>query len=169
MALPDDGQRYEIVDGVLYMSPSPSDFHQETAYLIAYYLMTHVKFTGLGRVLGAPFDVKLAFKTVVQPDVLVYLQVHDEQIEQTLKERIPDLVIEVASPSTAKYDRRQKYHAYEQAGIREYWIVNPLQCSVEVLVLEAGTYQLTGVFSGKQIVSSQVIPHFPVQAQQFFE
>ena len=71
--LPDDGHRYEIVDGVLYMAPSPNRSHQNTAFEIASYLRSHVKLTGLGQVFIAPFDVELNTRTVVQPDVIVLL------------------------------------------------------------------------------------------------
>src|SRR5437660_3067583 len=72
-ALPDDGKRYEIVNGVLYMAPSPSGAHQDAALEIASYLRTYIKLTGLGLVRIAPFDVVLSPGNVVQPDVLVVL------------------------------------------------------------------------------------------------
>src|SRR5215470_1354860 len=71
--IPDDGNRYEIIAGVLYMAPSPTDIHQEAAGLIHHYLMTYIHMPGLGIVCAAPFDVELEKKTVVQPDVLVLL------------------------------------------------------------------------------------------------
>jgi len=163
-ALSDDGQRYEIVDGVLYMAPSPTEFHQVIVYLIATHLNIHVQFTGLGLVLGAPFDLKLSVETVVQPDVLVFL--NKAEYQETSK--LPDLVVEVASPSTAKQDRTLKYHAYEQASIKEYWIVNPFARNVEVLTLEAGKYYSVGIFSSEDRICSIVIPHFPVRARQLF-
>src|SRR5258708_7728143 len=68
--IPDDGQRYEMVDGVLYMSPAPSGWHQDSVLRIGHYLLTHVEFAGLGKVWIAPFDVELSFSNVVQPDAL---------------------------------------------------------------------------------------------------
>jgi Uma2 family endonuclease len=168
MAMPDDGQRYEIIDGVLYMSPSPNRGHQGASMRIGTYLTMHVDFAGLGEVLAAPFDVKLAFKTVVQPDVMVFLYKKDAEGELKELDDIPDLVIELASPGTRKHDRQRKFQAYERAGIREYWIVEPNRRSIEVFVLDGGTYCKVGVFSGEQTVSSQVVPDFPVPVQQFF-
>jgi Uma2 family endonuclease len=170
LAIPDDGQRYEIIDGVLYMAPSPNEYHQVASNMIAYYLTAYVKVAGLGQVLTAPFDVKLSFKTVVQPDVLVFLYKRG-QVEKlsTVVKRIPDVAVEIVSPGTLKHDRQRKFHAYEQAGIREYWIVEPKRRSVEVYALENGAYCQTGVFSGEQTIISQVVPDFPVAVQQFFE
>jgi Uma2 family endonuclease len=72
-ALPDDGPRYEMVNGVLYMAPSPSWSHQGVVGELFAYLRTHVKLTDLGQVFMAPLDVELAPNTVVQPDVIVLL------------------------------------------------------------------------------------------------
>ena len=169
LAIPDDGQRYEIIDGVLYMAPSPNEYHQVAATRISTYLSIHIDFPDIGRVLVAPFDVELSFKTVVQPDVIVFLYKNGE-IEELSKlvKGIPDLVVEIASPGTTKHDRQRKFHAYERAGIREYWIVEPKRHSVEVFTLDAGTYCKTGVFSGEQTIISQVIPDFPVAVKQIF-
>ncbi len=168
-ALPDDGRRYEIVDGVLYMAPpSPNDFHQGASNLFATYLTIHVQFKGLGRVYAAPFDVRLSLNTVVQPDVIVIL---NENLHKITRKGIvggPDLAIEIASPSTESYDRLVKWNAYARAEIREYWIVDPSVQSVEVLVLEADAYRSLGVFSGEQFLPSLVVPEFPVQVKQFF-
>jgi Uma2 family endonuclease len=166
--IPDDGQRYEIVDGVLYMSPAPSEPHQDATGLIYYYLTTYVRFPGLGKVLFSPFDVELSFSDVVQPDVLVLLK---ENGHKSIGTRIvggPDLVVEVASPTTAKYDRQKKSRAYAQAGVKEYWIARPLEHTVEVFVLEADTYCSVGVFSGEQTLPTTIVVNFPVQVRQFF-
>jgi Uma2 family endonuclease len=106
--LPDDGQRYEIIDGVLYMTPVPSRGHQRAANRLSTYLTMHVEFTGLGQVYPAPFDVELAFHTVVQPDVLVLLNASIEKVVPTRVIGAPDLVVEVLSPGTAKYGSQQK-------------------------------------------------------------
>jgi Uma2 family endonuclease len=169
LAIPDDGQRYEIIDGVLYMAPSPNEYHQVASSRITTYLNIYVDFNGLGLTLAAPFDVKLAFKTVVQPDVLLFLYKNGEieELSEVVK-RIPDLVVEIASPGTMKHDRQRKFQAYERAGIREYWIVEPNHRSIEVFALDARTYCKIGVFSGEQTVISQVVPDFPVAVEQFF-
>ncbi len=169
MTLPDDGMRYEIVDGVLYMSPpSPSGFHQGATNLFSTYLTIHVQFTGLGRVYAGPLDVELADNAVVQPDVLVLLNANLHKFTPSGIKGAPDLAIEVASPSTEKFDKNQKLKIYAQAGIQEYWIVNPKKHTVEVLRLENGAYHSLGVFSGDQTLPTQIVPDFPVQVQQFF-
>lgn len=167
--LPDDGQRYEIVNGVLLMTPSPSGSHQRVAGRLFYYLLDHVEFAGLGRVYQAPFDVELAPDTVVQPDVLVLLNAGLEKYTEKRVIGAPDLVVEVASPGTAAYDRLSKCDAYAQAGVSEYWIANPQRHTVEVLVLEEGIYRTLGTFWGKATLPSRVVPGIAeVHVEQFF-
>jgi Uma2 family endonuclease len=167
-ALPDDGQRYEIIDGVLYMAPFPTEWHQSAVGQLFYYLQTYIKLTGLGRVYLAPFDVELAYNVVVQPDVLVIL---NENLSKIIPSRVvgaPDLVVEVASPGTAAHDRREKQDAYARAGVPEYWIADPAARTVEVLTLKAGEYHSLGVYEGPAMLPSHVVPDFPVQVKQFF-
>jgi Uma2 family endonuclease len=168
IALPHDGQRYEIVNGVLVMVPAPSWSHQEIALEIASHLRTHVRLTGLGGVFVAPVDVELAPNTVFQPDVVVLLKASREKLHEQHIVGAPDLVVEVASPSTRALDRLSKYDAYARAGVPEYWIANPEAKTVEVVVLEAGKYHSLGVFQGKAKLPSKIVPGFPVEVEQFF-
>ena len=148
-ALPEDGQRYEVLDGVLYMSPAPNLWHQDVALEIASFLRIHVKLTGLGNVFISPVDVELAPRSVVQPDVVVVLRAnaailhYDSRIIGS-----PDLVIEIASPSTARHDRQRKRSLYARTGISEYWLIDPVRQTLEILVLEGAAYRSTGLLAG---------------------
>jgi len=168
VALPDDGKRYEIVNGVLYMAPSPSGAHQDAVFRFSLHLFTHVEAAGLGKMRLAPFDVKLAPDRVVQPDVLVVLNANYEKITEECIVGAPDLVVEVASPGTAIYDRHDKLNLYAHAGVPEYWIADPESRTVEVLVLEADEYHSLGVYRGKAVLPSQVLPGFTARVEQFF-
>lgn len=157
--LPDDGQRYEIINGVLFlMAPSPNEAHQSAVLEIASYLRTYVKLPGLGRVYIAPFDVELSPKVVVQPDVMVVLNAGLEKVVSSRIKGAPDLVVEVSSPGTARHERRDKEDAYARAGVPEYWFVYPMERSVELLILEGGTYKSLGIFSGEKTLPSIVVP-----------
>ncbi|MBA3944325.1 MAG: Uma2 family endonuclease [Herpetosiphonaceae bacterium] len=167
-AVPNDGHRYEVIEGVLYMAPAPGSAHQSANNLLQTYLTIHVQFTGLGRVFGPPFDVELAPGTVVQPDVTVVLAPNLGVVTPRGIVGAPDLVVEIASPGTATHDRSTKLHAYSGAGIREYWIADPHAYTVELLVLEHGSYRAAGVFQGKALLPSTVVPGLPVRVEQFF-
>src|SRR5436309_3909099 len=98
-ALPEDGQRYEIVNGVLVMTPAPTPDHQSITLRLSYYFFVHVELVGLGRVLPGPIDVELGPKNVFQPDIVVVLNAHLDRIAAKKIIGAPDLVVEVASPS----------------------------------------------------------------------
>lgn len=166
--LPDDGRRYEVIDGVLYMTPAPGTDHQGVSARLVTFLMLHVELQGHGRVFGAPTDVELAPGCVVQPDVLV---IKADRLHLITPARIvgpPDLVVEVTSPSTVGYDRREKQDAYARAGVPEYWIADPHAQTVEVLTLEGEAYRSQGVFRGQARLPSRVVPDFPVPVARLF-
>ena len=167
-ALPNDGKRYEIVNGVLYMTPSPSIPHQKISGRFFYHLFTHIELAGLGTVLTAPADVILSPKNVLQPDVFVVLNAGLDKIKELHVVGAPDLVVEIASPSTAIHDRNRKYRVYAKAGVPEYWIAEPGTRTIEVLVLEDGEYQSLGVFRGQATLPSKVVSDLPVSVDEFF-
>jgi len=167
-SIPEDGHHYEVVNGVLYMSPAPSMGHQEIVGWIFFYLVTHVKLPGLGRVYQAPTDVELRPDDVVQPDVFVVLNPHLDRVTPSRLIGAPDLVVEVASPRTARHDLDEKLHAYARAKVPEYWVVNPDAQTVEVLVWQHWGYSSLGLFAGHTTLPSQVVPDFPVSVEQFF-
>jgi Uma2 family endonuclease len=105
---------------------------------------------------------------VVQPAVFVVLNVHLERMASSRLIGAPDLVVEIASPSTTRHDLREKQDAYARAGVPEYWVVTPDAKAVEVLVLEDGLYSSLGVFRSRAQLPSQVVHDFPVRVEQFF-
>lgn len=166
--IPEDGPRYEVVRGVLYMVPVPSVNHQKSVGRFVYYLMTHVEFKDLGRVVMSPADVELGPGDVVQPDVFVVLNVHLDNITPSHLIGIPDLVVEVVSPGTARHDMNEKLNAYARTGVPEYWIANPDAHTIEVLKLENSAFYSLGLFSGSAMLPSLVVPDLPVKVEQFF-
>ncbi len=166
-ALSEDGQ-FEVVNGVLYISPSPSWDHQSILGEIFAHLRSFVRVAALGIVGTAPFDIELSSHTIVQPGVFVLLKEHRNRLTKARMLGAPDLVVEIASPSTARHDLYAKQDAYAQASVPEYWVVNPDAQTIELLVLKNGAYCSLGLFSGDAILPSVVLPGFPVQVSQFF-
>ena len=123
-ALPDDGNRYEVVDGELLVTPSPIDLHQRAVLFLAVSLHDYLRLFGIGEALPSPADVELDFESMVQPDVFVRGLV-DGRPARGWKSGAPLLlVVEVLSPGTARADRTTKRRRYQRAGIPEYWIVD---------------------------------------------
>jgi len=166
--LPDDGQRYELINGDLRMAPAPTPDHQNASGLIFYYLMQHIQLAGHGRVFSAPIDVELGPNTVVQPDLIVILRGGAATITTQRIVGPPDLVVEVVSPGTASYDRREKRDLYAAAGVREYWIADPGYRVVELLTLAGSLYRAEHVYRGQALIPSTVIPAWNVPTERLF-
>jgi len=124
-ALPDDGRRYEILDGELSVTPAPSLDHQIILANLFRILDAHVRARNLGIVLFAPLDVILADANIVQPD-LVFLD-HERMSRSSRRgiEGAPTLLAEVLSPGTTGVDRNVKRALYARQGVPFYWIVDP--------------------------------------------
>ena len=170
-----EGERWELIDGVAYdMSPSPTESHQiismELSRQFANFLIG--KYC---RVYSAPFDVLLPkgdeadedVDTVVQPDIMVVC----DPKKRTERGCIgaPDLIIEVISPSTAQKDLREKYRAYERAGVREYWVVYPLDRTVMVYKLgENGRYAQPRMYRAKEGIEVESLEGLTIDLAQVF-
>ncbi len=124
LALPDDGNRYELVDGELLVSPSPRILHQRGVRTLFRAIDAHVECHRLGEVLSSPSDLDLRDGQLVQPDLFVVGHPPGERPSEWSEVGIPILVAEVLSPSTARYDRTLKRKLYQRTGVPEYWIVD---------------------------------------------
>ena len=151
--LPDDGHTHELIDGRHYMSPSPSAYHQRISRRIQVQLYQQLEISGRGEVFNAPFDVQLSQFDVVQPDLAVFLSEHVGRISPSRALGPPDLAVEILSPSTAAKDRDLKLELYRQAGVPEYWIVDPEAHQVTVYHLHGGTPDERGVFTDRVAMS----------------
>lgn len=171
-ALPDDGRRYEILDGRLIMAPAPNAAHQMIAQAVYRLLYAEIEAGGQGQVFIAPFDVELTpahgarKATVVQPDVLVLLK--NSTRHRLLPSHVvgvPDLVVEVTSPGTAGYDRRDKLDAYAKAQAPEVWLVDPLAKAIEVFHGTEGRLISQAVCSGTMALPTRLRRGWKPQAQ----
>ena len=122
--LPDDGKRYEIIDGELLVSPSPRLRHQRAIGVLFTILGTYLRPTGAGFVYFAPADVEFSRTRVVEPDLFVVPLVDGRPPNHFHEVRRLLLAIEVLSPSTALYDRQKKRRLYQSERVPEYWIVD---------------------------------------------
>lgn len=165
--LPDDGYRYEIIEGELYMTPAPNIGHQRSSGELEYALQTFVKTRNLGIVLHAPCDVILEPKaTPVQPDILFVAKERLDIITEQNVHGPPDLIIEILPPATRDFDREKKFALYEQAGVQEYWLVDPDHHTIEVFVLAEGAYTLLGRFGAGELARSQILAGFSVAVEE---
>jgi Uma2 family endonuclease len=159
----DDGNRYELNNGELSMTPAPSFFHQRYSFKLANYLENYVEENDLGWIVVSPIDVIIDDYNVVQPDVAFIAKENNKIIDEKGLIGPPDLVVEFVSPSSYHRDIFEKKEIYEQFGIKEYWIVDINNKIVEVFTLKDGKYELFSVASGSGKVSSKIITGFQIE------
>jgi Uma2 family endonuclease len=166
--LPDDGRRYEILEGELHVNPAPTTIHQTISKRLQLELMLQLERTGKGVLFNAPVDVIFSDATVAQPDLLVMAPARRNLISERGIEGPPDLIVEILSPRTERTDREIKFRLYASAGVREYWIVDARARRVEVFSLEPTGYgEPTSYRPGTQARSA--IFEFAVSVDALFE
>jgi Uma2 family endonuclease len=165
----------EIIRGKIFkMSPAPNTYHQDISRNLCGALFTYLKGKNC-KFYDAPFDVILPVKgktfmqsdRVVQPDIVVICN------PEIIKERgcfgAPDWIIEIVSPFTTKKDIQLKFDLYEESGVKEYWIVEPRNHTVEVFVLKEDKYKRITTYVGDDIAFSNTLEGLEIDLKEIFE
>ncbi|MBI4770112.1 MAG: Uma2 family endonuclease [Chloroflexi bacterium] len=165
--LPEDGWRYEVIEGELLMSPAPRTVHQRISIKLSSRMMSFVDARDLGEVYYAPVDVMLGdLATPVEPDVLFISRERLHIVGEETIDGAPDLIVEILSPSNWLADRRTKFRVYALAGVREYWILDPERRTIEVFLLQGQSYALQGNYGPGEAAPSVVLAGFEVQVAE---
>jgi Uma2 family endonuclease len=156
--LPDYEQHdlIQLIDGEVVIGMPPIPKHQAIVGAIFFILLTIARKKG-GKAYTAPIEVYFDEHNIYEPDVLYLAPDSRCSVGEKRLTGAPDLVVEVLSPSTAKYDRQEKYQAYEQHGVGEYWIADPVHEVVEVWTLDAGHFNRQGAYAGEDTFSSRIL------------
>jgi len=174
-----DDKRRELLDGFIrLMSPAPNLRHAQISGEIFTLFKNYIKKNkGRCQVFAAPFDVRLPKQpdeisddkifTVVQPDICIVCD------ESKLEERgclgAPDMVVEISSISSAKYDYNDKYNLYEAAGVREYWVASPKDKAVTVFILQDnGKFDRGIVYEKEMVIPVKTLPGLEVSIENIF-
>jgi Uma2 family endonuclease len=132
LLMPEDGKRYEAIDGELYVTPAPSRRHQRISFNLARALYSILEGPGHGWIYLAPTGVELPETDEgVQPDILFVSKAQSQSLVKEGIRGVPVLVVEILSPSTAERDRTIKKKLYQRHGVARYWVVDPDAESVE--------------------------------------
>lgn len=171
----DEKERVELIDGAPLMMAPPSRKHQEISGEIYRQLANFLRGKGY-RVYAAPFGVRLFERaedgpedvdTVVEPDITVVCD-RDKLDDQGCK-GAPDLIVEILSPSAQRRDRLTKLNLYQRAGVREYWIVNPEDRTVQVMLLENGLYRVVDVGTAQDVVKVNSLEGCCLELEKVFQ
>lgn len=172
----DDGQRWEIIDGVPYcMSPAPSRYHQEISGVLFAHIYNFLE-NKTCKVYAAPFDVRLSDRknetdentlTVVQPDIVVVCD--EKKLDDRGCKGSPDLIIEILSPSTSARDMKDKLFLYEKYGIKEYWIVDPFNKIVVIYKPDSsGKFMRPENYASKDTIDVGVLKGLSIDLKKVF-
>lgn len=169
LAMPEDGKRHELIDGVYYVSSAPRPLHQVVLTLLTALLGRHLDDQPLGQLLIGPVTVVFSDTDVVEPD-LIYIARERLGIvtEINVSGGAPDLVVEILSPSTRRRDLVLKRRLYESRGVGEYWIVDPRAATVQVLRLDGGSYRAAAVLGAGDELTTPLLPGLAVPLDAVF-
>jgi len=168
-------ERVELIMGKIFkMSPAPSPKHQYISSLVNADFVIYLKGKHC-KSFAAPFDVYLPVKnskgesnTVVQPDICIVC--NDKIITEKGCEGVPDLIVEIVSKTSVTRDLHEKYDLYEQCGVKEYWIINPNDKSLNIFVLDAkGKYQVSKPMTYGDRVKSKLFPGLDIDLNDIFQ
>ena len=167
-SIPDDDKRRELIDGDLFVTPSPTAWHQTVSRRLQYELMTALERTGLAQVFDAPTDVIFDETNVVVPDLVIVSRAQQHIVTKRAIEGVPDVVIEILSPGTSERDRHYKRRLYERFQVPEYWIVDPEYGFIEVFTLVDTGYGIRARYDRASVLVCPIFPTLSVELAPIF-
>ncbi|HMJ90359.1 MAG TPA: Uma2 family endonuclease [Candidatus Acidoferrum sp.] len=159
---------FQVIEGDLITSPSPKFFHQSVALNIARIIGNFLDDHPIGEVMIAPLDVFLSDINIFQPDVLFVSNERLSLIGEQGIEGGPELVVEILSPSTAKYDKGSKKKIYSRTGVQELWLIDPDAKTIQVFDLAADAETPIATHSAKSVFKSALLPGLKIDAKKIF-
>lgn len=165
---PED-KRYELIEGELIMTPSPVPYHQRIVMNIGFGLDEFIKKHTLGKLFLAPCDVYLDDENVFEPDVLFISKERADIIGEKNIQGAPDLVAEVISEGTAYRDLVKKKKLYAQFGVKEYWIVDPWEKTVEIFGNKDKVFVLEKTYTQNDTLESTIIGGLKIKLSDIFK
>jgi Uma2 family endonuclease len=167
--MPDDGRRYELYDGEIVVVPTPLPRHQDVVLKITRALDDYARERG-GKVFVSPLDIVFSDYNVLQPDVLFFQasRVHLIDLDKVTR-HAPDLAVEVLSPSTRKRDRGRKMDIYLRYGVKEYWVVDAVNRSIDRYELIDDGYTLVQSASVADTLRSPLLPELQIPTSSLFD
>ena len=171
LELPDDGKQYELIEGELVLNPTPITRHQWIAGNIYHAFRNYLDEHDTGKAFMAPLDVVLAEDVVLEPDVMLIRHERSAIIGEKNIQGAPNIVVEVLSDSTRKWDEVVKRKLYERYGVDEYWIVDPVIDVVKIYRRDDTSFVRAAEISTESggEITSPILPGFALDVNLVFE
>jgi Uma2 family endonuclease len=166
--MPEGPPYFQVIEGELVMSPSPKTFHQSITgnilYLLDQFLAKHL----LGEVFVGPLDVFLSDVNIYQPDIIFISNGRKSIVSDQGIEGAPDLVVEILSPSTARYDKGPKRKVYARTGVKELWLIDPEIKTIQVYFLERDSENPSATHGDNAVFTSPQLPGLRINTALIF-
>ncbi|MEW6238350.1 MAG: Uma2 family endonuclease [Candidatus Omnitrophota bacterium] len=163
-----DDKRYEIIEGEVYMVPSPLTYHQRIALNLSMATNDYVVRNCFGEVFISPLDVVLSDIDVVQPDIFFISNENLRIITEKNIQGAPDLVVEILSPSSDYKDKVLKSKLYAKYGVKEYWLVDPGAKQIQVFALKDAALALWNAYRLDETMHSALWPELKLELKSIF-
>ncbi len=168
LLLPDEGPRYQLIEGEFHMAPAPNTYHQIISRNLEYLIMDFLEEHPIGEIFDAPFDVYLTDMNVFQPDLLVFSKEQGVYLNERGAICAPWLVIEILSPSSRKLDTGTKREIYARCGSRELWLIDPEKREVAVYLLSENADLPARIWSEQETLNTLLFPGLEISLARVF-
>jgi Uma2 family endonuclease len=168
MAMPEGPPYHQLIEGDLYMSPSPNWRHQKISQSIERLIGRYLDQHDIGEFFHAPMDVIINETNVYQPDVLFFRHKGKAKLGKRCIEGAPDFVVEILSESTAHLDRDLKRKIYARSGVKELWFVDPERKQIAVFDLAKSPEKPVASYSGDDTFTSRIFPGLSFACAEIF-
>ncbi len=168
-ALPEDGKRYEVIAGELIMTAAPLIDHQRISRNLQFVLETYIRANNWGEMFNAPVELYLSEEDFVEPDLICVSRARHKIITDKNIKGAPDLIVEILSPSTTRYDRVLKMNTYARHQVPHYWIVDPAAHTLEAFELEKGNYRLVAAHAEDENFQPVLFPNLTISLAELWK
>lgn len=164
-----EGGKYQLIGGEIIEMTSPTPYHQKILQNLNYYLSIFIRQNKLGEVFIAPTDVFFSDTETYQPDIFILLNESLNKMKESKIEGAPDFVVEILSPSTGYYDVKHKKSVYEKFGVKEYWIVDPKDKTVEIFINSNSKFNISSELPVGETAQSKILAGFEIELKMIFQ
>ncbi len=167
-SIPVGAPNYQLIEGDLIMAPAPGSFHQDIVSNLNFLFREYLRAHPVGKICIAPYDVHLSDINVFQPDLFFIRKENLSIIEDHGVEGAPDLVIEILSKSSVKYDLGPKRSVYARTGVEELWIIDPAKRTLALYRLPENADTPAATYRAKQKFTSTLLPGLTIDLAAVF-
>lgn len=162
-------ERFEVIKGELFMVPAPDLEHQKISRKLEFKMVSYVENNDLGEIFDAPVDVIFENDVVLQPDIIFISKDRSSILQKRGVFGSPDLIVEIISKSSVKIDKHEKFKLYEKFKVKEYWLIDPANKTIEIFYLAGEKYELSCFASEEEdIAESNVLKGFGIKIREVF-